>query len=167
MTTIRTSVLDQTGDGYVRLILPSGSPKPEAGGPDYSYQQVLGTGELGESGIMAELVCRKRPLVLGTLERHLATPEILVALDGDVIVCAAAPLVDPARCQPADIRAFMLRQGQALWMDKGTWHWLPFPTQTAQVSLLLIFREGTGDRDIEFRELAQPIGIEAGPEAAG
>jgi ureidoglycolate hydrolase len=161
MTTIRTSKWDPAGGEYARLILPSGCPKPEAGGQDYSYHQVLGPRELGEAGIMAELICRKRPLVLGTLERHLATPEVLAALDGDVIVCAAAPGVDPARCRPSDLRALPLRQGQALWLDKGAWHWLPFPTRTAQVTLLLIFREGTGDRDIEFRELAQPVGIEA------
>jgi hypothetical protein len=163
MTTIRTTVLEQTGDGFVRLILPSGCSKPEAGGPEFSFHQVLGPGEIGDSGIMAELICRQRPLVLGKLERHLATPEILAALDGDVIVCAAAPGVDPARCKPAEIRAFTLRRGQALWMDKGTWHWLPFPIRTPQVNLLLIFREGTGDDDIEFRELAQPLGIEAEP----
>jgi ureidoglycolate hydrolase len=163
MTTIRACAWNQVGGEWARLIIPSGCPKPEAGAQDYSYHQVLGPGELGESGIMAELICRKRPLVLGTLERHLATPEILAALDGDVIVCAAAPGVEPAHCAPADIRALMLRQGQAMWMDRGTWHWLPFPTRTAQVTVLLIFREGTGDRDIEFRELAQPVGIEAHP----
>jgi ureidoglycolate hydrolase len=163
MTTIRACSWNQVGGEWARLIIPSGFPKPEAGAQDYSYHQVLGPGELGESGIMAELICRKRPLVLGTLERHLATPEILAALDGDVIVCAAAPGVDPAHCAPADIRALMLRQGQAMWMDRGTWHWLPFPTRTAQVTVLLIFREGTGDRDIELRELAQPVGIGADP----
>jgi ureidoglycolate hydrolase len=166
MTTIRACSWNQVGGEWARLIIPSGFPKPEAGAQDYSYHQVLGPGELGESGIMAELICRKRPLVLGTLERHLATPEILAALDGDVIVCAAAPGVDPAHCAPADIRALMLRQGQAMWMDRGTWHWLPFPTRTAQVTVLLIFREGTGDRDIELRELAQPVGIEADPPRA-
>jgi ureidoglycolate hydrolase len=163
MTTIRTRAWDPTGDRYVRLILPSGCSKPEAGGPEFSYHQVLGPGELGESGIMAELICRQRPLVLGKLERHLATPEILVALDGDVIVCAAAPAIDPASCGPTEIRALSLRQGQALWMEQGTWHWLPFPTLKTKVNMLLIFREGTGDHDIEFRELAQPFGIEAEP----
>jgi hypothetical protein len=29
--------------------------------------------------------------------------------------------------------------------------------------MLLIFREGTGDHDIEFRELPQPVGIDTDP----
>jgi ureidoglycolate hydrolase len=163
MITIRATAVQSTG-GYARLVLPSGCPTPEAGGDDYSYHQVLGPEEFGESGIMAELICRKRALVLRTLERHLDTPEILAAMDGDVIVCAAAPGVDPARCTSTGVRAFMVRQGQALWMEKGTWHWLPFPVQAARVTMLLIFREGTGDHDIEFRDLEQPIAIETRPE---
>ena len=162
MTTIGVGAWERVDGGYARRILPSGCPEPEAGGPDFTYHQVLSPDELGESAIMAELICRKRVPVLDRLERHLRTPEILAALDGDVIVCVAPPEVDPARCEPADIRALPLRQGQALWLDRGTWHWLPFPTRSARVTLLLLFREGTGDRDLEFRDLAQPIGLETG-----
>jgi ureidoglycolate hydrolase len=162
MTTIRTTTVELTV-GYARLVLPSGCRTPEDGGPDYSYHQVLSPEELVESGIMAELICRKRPLVLQKLERHLDTPEILAAMNGDVIVCAAAPGIDPAHCASGDIRAFMVKQGQALWMDKGAWHWLPFPVPAAQVTMLLIFREKTGAREIEFRDLEQPITVETRP----
>ncbi len=162
MTTIRTTAVESTG-GYARLVIPSGCAAPEGRGDDYTYHQVLSPGELGEGSIMAELVCRNRPLVLRTLERHLDTPEILCAMDGDVIVCAAAPGVDPARCTSAGVRAFLVRRGQALWMDTGTWHWLPFPLGAEPVTMLLVFREGTGDRDIEFRDLEQPIAIDAVP----
>jgi ureidoglycolate hydrolase len=161
MNTIRAGGVESTG-GYARLLLPSGCAAPEAGGEEYSYHQVLRPDELGESAIMAELVCRQRPLVLRTMERHLDTPEILAAMDGDMIVCAAAPGVDPARCTSAGLRAFLVRRGQALWMDKGTWHWLPFPLGSARVTALLMFREGTGESDIEFRDLEMPFAIEAG-----
>ncbi len=167
MTTIVARAWGQALDGYARLILPSGCAEPEAGGPEFSYHQVLAPGELGDGNIMAELICRKRPLTVGKLERHLATPEILVALDAGAVVCVAPPGADPASCRPSDIRALPLRQGQALWMDRGVWHWLPFPVRAGQVTMLLIFREGTGDRDIEFRELAEPVGIEAGSGVSG
>ena len=164
MTTIRTTDVDSTG-GYARLAIPSRCTSPEGRGDDYSYHQVLDPGELGEGGIMAELICRKRPLLLRTLERHVDSPEILAAMDGDVVVCAAAPGVDPSRCTSAGIRAFLVRRGQSLWMDKGTWHWLPFPVREEQVTMLLIFREGTGDCDIEFRDLEEPFAIEVDPAA--
>jgi ureidoglycolate hydrolase len=158
MTTITTSTLE--GSAYARLVIPWGGTETGAEEKDYSFHQVLGPGELGESGIMAQLTCRKRPLVLDTLERHVDSPEVLAALDGDVVVCLAAPELDPAACRPGDIQAYLLKQGHALWMDKRTWHWLPFPTDKSRVSLLLIFREATGERDIEFRKLPQPIGVE-------
>jgi len=159
MTGIRVRELDPADIGWVRKVMPSGCPKPEADSPEFSYHQVLAPSELGEGGIVAELICRKRPLVLEKLERHLQTPEILAALDADAVVCVASPGADPTRISAADIRALPLRRGEALWMAKGTWHWLPYPTSAAQVTLLLHFSEGTGDNDLEFSSLAQPLAI--------
>ena len=159
MTTIPVGGWEQAGGGFVRLVIPSGCLEPEESGPDFSNHRVLGPAELGDPPIMGELVCRKRPPVIGRLERHLRTSEILVALDGDVVVPVAAPEVDPARCAPGDVRALPLRRGQALWLDRGAWHLLPFPVRAEQVTLLLLFREGTAGHDLEFRDLGQPIGI--------
>ena len=77
------------------------------------------------------------------------------------------PGSDPARCSPADIRAFLLKRGEALWMEKGSWHWLPYPTTAAKATMLLHFSEATGDRDIEFCDLAQPLSIEAAEVRTG
>ena len=81
MTGIRVRELDPADSGWVRKVIPSGCRTPEADGPEFSYHQVLASRELGGAGIFAELICRKRPLVLEKLERHLQTPEILAALD--------------------------------------------------------------------------------------
>jgi hypothetical protein len=167
MTTIRVREPDPADSGWVRKVLPSGCPKPEAEGPEFSYHQVLAPRELGEGGIVAELICKKRPLVLQKLERHLQTPEILAALDADTVVCVAAPGADPARLGPADIRALPLGRGEALWMAKGTWHYLPYPTTAAKATMLLHFSEATGDRDIEFCDLAQPLAIGAAEVGTG
>jgi ureidoglycolate hydrolase len=159
MTSIKVRELGPADSGWVRKVIPSGCAKPEADGPEFSYHQVLASQDLGGAGIIAELVCKQRPLVLEKMERHLRTPEILAALDADAVVCVAAPGCDPARCSPADIRAFLLKRGEAFWMEKGCWHWLPYPTDAAKVTLLLHFSEGTGDTDLEFSSLARPLAI--------
>jgi ureidoglycolate hydrolase len=156
METVRT-VGAESATGHARLVIPSG--RASADGEEFSYTHLLSPGGLGEPAIMAELTCRPRTPRLEKLERHLATPEVLVALDGEVVVCAAPPGTDPSRCRPGEIQGFLLRQGQGLWMAAGTWHWIPFPTGRQPVCMLLLFREATGDRDLEVVPLSAPLAV--------
>lgn len=156
METVRT-VEAGSAAGHVRLVIPSG--RAPAQGEEFTYTHLLSPGELGEPAIMAELTCHPRARRLEKLERHLATPEVLVALDGEVVVCAAPPGTDPSRCSADEVHGFVLRQGQGLWMAKGTWHWIPFPTGRQPVRMLLLFREATGDRDLEVVPLSAPLAV--------
>lgn len=94
------------------------------------------------------------------MERHLKTPEMLSAVDGDVIVCVAPPQEAPGGAFK-DLRAIALRKGQSIVMAKGAWHWIPFPTGKANALVLVVFQTGTGDEDLYISDLADPASIEA------
>ncbi len=92
-----------------------------------------------------------RRMATNKLERHLNTPEVLVALEGDAAVCVGEP------GEPDRLSAFIVRQGEAVALFKGTWHWTPFPTGERDCRFLVLFHAGTERDDLEIRELPEEI----------
>jgi len=90
------------------------------------------------------------------MERHLDTGEILTSLRGDCILCAAPP----GELKPEKIRAFSLKEGQAVVLQPGAWHWIPFPVKKEGARILVIFQDRTGEDDLEIRELDRILNIE-------
>lgn len=105
------------------------------------------------------LVCRKREGVVNSLERHVRTPEILVALEGDSMICMARPESVSGTDQIERIQAFYVRQGEALVMHAGTWHWIPIPVDREESKFLVIFASGTEAEDLEVRDLSDTIKV--------
>lgn len=105
------------------------------------------------------LVCRKREGVVKSLERHVRTPEILIALEGDSLICMAKPesVVDIDLIE--GIQAFRVRQGEAFVMHAGTWHWIPFPINQEESKFLVVFASGTEADDLEVRDLPDTIKV--------
>ncbi len=54
--------------------------------------------------------------------------------------------------------AFRLEAGTGIFLREGAWHWIPVPLQ-ASVRLLVIFRTGTPDEDLDVRDLQETHGI--------
>jgi ureidoglycolate hydrolase len=108
---------------------------------------------LGNSSCTGLLTAFFREERVTQMERHLETEEILVALDGDSIVC----LAPPGDLQSSAVRAFSLPQGKAVVMGAGTWHWIPFPQNKSEARFLVIFKDQTGEDDLEIRELEDNV----------
>lgn len=102
------------------------------------------------------LVCEPRSTAVSKMERHLKTPEILVALEGDSLLCLAPPTAKTKDLHKAS-KAFMVRQGEALVLHPGTWHWIPFPLGDTPSRFLVIFRRETGEDDLDYATLLEPI----------
>ena len=103
------------------------------------------------------LLGHKRPMSTDKLERHNETPEILTALDGDAIILVAAGQNDEVK----DIAAFHVRQGEAVALDPGIWHWTPFPKNKEQCRFLVLFYSGTEVNDLIIKDLEEKIEIDA------
>jgi ureidoglycolate hydrolase len=119
---------------------------------EYTYWGKIGGMVFGEKASSGILLCHKRSFVVESFERHERTPEVLVALDGDSVICLAKPLT-----QPTDVKWFKVHQGDAFALHAGTWHWIPFPTNSNESRFLVIFAWGTEESDLHYFDLQNPI----------
>jgi ureidoglycolate hydrolase len=91
-----------------------------------------------------------------SVERHLKTPEILVALSGDFVTLLGIP--DHDTDQIRGLKAFYVKQREAIALKQGTWHSVPLPVKES-CKALVIFKSGTPDNDLELQELNEKAEI--------
>lgn len=106
------------------------------------------------TGIM---LVHDREHVITKMERHTGTSEILVAMEGDSVICLAAPSVQEDAI--TDITALHLKKGDAIALHKGTWHWAAFPWESEGAKFFVIFANDTEANDLETREILTAIHI--------
>jgi len=83
-----------------------------------------------------------KEFVVDTLEYHSRTPEILMMLDQDAIIC-----IGPATAEkepPMDqLEAFYIPKGVMVYLNPGVWHYAPFPLSDKPVHSLVLLPERT------------------------
>ena len=92
------------------------------------------------------------------MERHVKTEEIFFAIDGSVIALVGVPTPGQEFPDPDTVSAFRVDPGKGVLLKKGTWHWIPYPLQP-KVHLLVLFRKGTPDEDLEIKDLQEAKGV--------
>lgn len=93
----------------------------------------------------------KRPYRTANLERHHHTQEFMTPLNGSIIIVfmknegfgEPGEQVDFAKAE-----AFLIRQDQAVIVDKYVWHWTPMPIED-QTSIICSFAVDTQWNDLE------------------
>lgn len=125
-----------------------------AAGEEFSFTLTASEIALAPLCCTGVLRCAPRALQVNKMERHTDSSEILVALDGDFYL-VLAPAEDDLKSNE-HIETFILKQGQAIVMKPGTWHWIPFPVEEAECRVMVLFKDGTGDNDLHFNELSTP-----------
>ena len=133
-----------------RLSVPAGT--------EFLYSET--NGGLGLEGPLSSgsMECAPRQKKLSRLECHLKTPELLVALDGDAVVCVAPPQ-EPANGTLKGLTAVKMRAGESIIVQKGAWHWIPYPEGARPVRFLVVFRAATGKDDLNYCDLAEPLSV--------
>ena len=140
-------------------ILSASKGEPMADNEEFAYW-----GKIAELGMTEQvstgfLVCRQREGEVKNLERHTRTPEILVALEGDSLICMAKPESVIGADRIEGIQAFHVREGEAFVMHIGTWHWVPFPVNRETSKFLVVFASGTEADDLELRDLEDAVKV--------
>ena len=147
-------------EGIGRALTPIGKiGSLIAAGEGFSYDVIDGDLGLGNSPSAGCLDCGVREGRLAKMERHLKTPELLFAMEGASVLCVAPPQ-EAVKGKLRGIRAIRVRKGQALILDTGTWHWIPFPEVGVPSRFLVVFRSKTGADDLNFCDLVEPISVE-------
>jgi len=113
---------------------------------------------VGKDGEVSFLVAKKHPGVYPMLEAHLNTVEILVPLNCAINVAVARPASATAPDMKS-VRALRVKQGQAIMLGKGVWHWLPQPVGKSEAEILVIFADNTSAVDMVEKHLDEPFKI--------
>ena len=141
--------------GIGHLLTPERWEAPEKG-MEYTYADTdldLGLLPPCSSGVLEGV---PRPMVLNRMEHHLRTREALIALDRDAVLCVAPPQED-ANEDLSGITAVRICAGQALILETGAWHWIPFPVGDTAARFLVIFRSGTGKDDLYYHDFTRSL----------
>jgi len=143
--------------GIGTYITPSEGQRP-ATGAEFSFGIVADDLGLSAPLCAGRLECAGRNMRVVKLERHLKTPEILSAVDGDSVICVAPPQ-EPVNGSLAGMKAILVKKGESIVLATGAWHWIPFPVGKESSLFLVVFRSGTGDDDLGFCELSEAVDL--------
>jgi hypothetical protein len=141
--------------GIGHLLTPGRWVAPEKG-MEYSYTDIEADLGLLQPCSAGALESVPRPMVLGRMERHKLTREALIALDGEAVLCIAPPQ-ESVNGEISGITAVKIRAGQALILETGAWHWIPFPVGNGTARFLVIFHSGTGKDDLYYQDLPRAL----------
>ena len=145
---LKTDLLNEQSFKPFGLILSTPNRTPDVTGEIHEYWDKLSLLP-GETSINY-LTAKSRALCLKELERHTQTPEILVLLEGSCFL----PVASAGELASEKIRVFRMKPGDAVQLDAGTWHWIPFPQQGTS-RFMVIYKNGTAQNDLEIVPLAQ------------
>ncbi|HHW14360.1 MAG TPA: hypothetical protein GXX28_05440 [Firmicutes bacterium] len=131
---------------------------PFEAGAAAAYKEKVGVLDVGGARVsVGVLNLKQRPLDFHELERHVATPELLVAVKGDVVFPVAPANQPQPTPEVGALEVFRLNQGEAVIMNAGVWHGLPFPLQ-GEATLLVVFKEGTPTADFQLSDTGKEQG---------
>lgn len=106
------------------------------------------------TGIM---YAHKRLPIIKSLERHIKTPEILAILEGDSVILFGKSSKEGI--DEESLKAFYIKQGDAIAMYEGTWHWVGIPVDCDVSKFLVLFACNTEDEDLEVKDLTEEVEI--------
>ena len=139
-------------------VLDAGGMEPKMREDVFTFWDGLAEMEARGKLTVALLEVVKRPPEFSKLERHVKTEEVFFAIDGPVIVLVGTPTPGRDLPKPDTVKAFRLEPGKGVHLKVGAWHWILFPLQP-RARLLVLFRKGTPDEDLEIKDLHETGGI--------
>lgn len=138
---------------FGQLIEMQEGVKPSVANATIRYWGGLAKARVHEQMEFGVFSVQAREREVAEMERHNRTPELLVSLEGDSILVLSPPSpprTSRAHPDPLQVKAFVMKQGQAVILAKGTWHALPFPLSN-ESRFLVGFRDGTAEKDSVVR----------------
>jgi ureidoglycolate lyase len=135
---------------YAAMIEPSG---PRLGAEPIEFYRDMVQSQLGTSPVASFGVCRvvKRPLVLDVSEYHDTCCEVVLPLDGNILMHVAP--ATPTKEFPFDlVEVFFVPKGTLCCLRPGVWHHAPFALETRVVNCLIALPERTYVNDCKVYE---------------
>jgi ureidoglycolate lyase len=135
---------------YAAMIDPSG---PRIGSEPIEFFRDMIQAQLGSVPVASFGVCRvvTRPFVLDVSEYHDTCCEILMPLDGNVVM-HVAPAVPQKEFPFEQVEVFAVPRGTICCLRPGVWHHAPFALDTRVVNCLVALPERTYMNDCKVYE---------------
>ena len=151
MVTIAAEPLTAEAFAPFGTVLRAPSRDADASGPGWRWwaETSLLAGD-GRPWSVGWLGLRPTDLRFDWAERHLRSPEAIVATGEDLLVYVGPPdhPEEPERLTALQrFRAFRVPAGAGVLMDPGVWHGAPFTARGATPAMVLLL-EGTASRDV-------------------
>jgi ureidoglycolate hydrolase len=124
---------------------------------EFQYWGKISSLEMGPTVSTGMVYAHRREPVVRVMERHLDTPEVMVALEGDFIICVGQASDKNENIE--GVKAFYVKQGEAFALGKRVWHWAPYPVDSEGCKILIAFASGTEDNDLELKDLEEPMKV--------
>ncbi len=140
------------------MVLDVENKEPTMEEPIFTFWDGLAEMDIKGKTTIALLEVNPREPVFSKLERHVLTEEVFFAMD-DVIILVGSPTPGQDLPDPETVRAFKLKGGKGIFLKEGAWHWIPYPLK-GKARLLVIFRKGTPQEDLEIKDLKELKGVE-------
>ena len=159
MTTRTLAIKEITAENvapYGTLVTRSAA-EPAFSSDEFDFWNELAVDETFGALSVGMVEARAQELTASTFERHAGTSELLAPLDGDVIIVLGEPTSGGPDVEKFE--AFRLRAGSAILLGIGTWHFAPM-TRDGTVAVLVVFRKGTPDNDMEIHRIDEELGAE-------
>jgi ureidoglycolate lyase len=145
MRTIQYKKLTMEGfakfGAYANMINPVW---PKLGAEPIEFYRDMVQSQLGVNPVASFGVCRvvKRPFVIDVSEYHDTCCEIVLPLDGDILM-HVAPAVPEKEFPFEQAEVFLVPKGTLCCLRPGVWHHAPFALGTSAVNCLIALPERT------------------------
>lgn len=128
----KVQIEDLTDHGfapYGKVVdLPAAEPSKTGEGWDcWSYIQMLDVSEPIGFGLVDT---KRREFVVTAMERHVSREELLLTFDQEIVqpIARCINIDDPGECpDPATVKCFRIKPGQAIIINRGVWHSPAYP----------------------------------------
>jgi ureidoglycolate lyase len=126
---------------YANMLNPSA---PKLGAEPIEFFRDMVQSQLGTVPVASFGVCRvvKRPFVMDVSEYHDTCCEIVLPLDGDVLM-HVAPAVPEKEFPFGSAEVFLVPRGTICCLRPGVWHHAPYAFGAAVVNCLVVLPERT------------------------
>ena len=130
------------------------------------YWSAVGSMEFVGSVDVGIMRVRERAPTFVEMERHHRTSELLVALDGDLLVPLTTGEETPDLEQ---LEVVVIAQGTGVLIYNSVWHAIPY-SPTAPTTCMVVFRSGTAEEDLEVAPVPAVVRVAVdglGPKGGG
>jgi ureidoglycolate hydrolase len=108
------------------------------------------------------LALEPAPPTFDWAERHMRSPEVVLATESDIAVYVGLPTASQVPSLE-DLRVFAVSPGAGVVLDPGVWHGAPLALGGRSTSALVLLLEGTGRDDVTVARFEDsPVTVELG-----